>query len=122
MILKLHNKQIIIKANEYPEDIENAKVSYEFELGTNHLKPILYIGTDVYVGNKITIPFKYTSPDIHMYVELRDGNGTVIKSYQCDTHLYRTFTLGSNSHINIYKELLRIQEQLKELEEKGDVI
>ena len=61
MILKLHNKQIIIKANEYPEDIENAKVSYEFEVREEKDKII------------VSLPFGQIKLVINLYLSLPES-------------------------------------------------
>ena len=59
MILQLYNKQIIIKDNESPENIANTKVTYMYELGTNHLVPVLTLNGKSYRGDPANVSFVF---------------------------------------------------------------
>lgn len=122
MILQLYNKQIIIKGNESPENIINTKVTYMYELGTNHLVPVLTINGKSYKGDPANVSFDYDMSSLNLRVDLLDGFNTIIKSYTGTFPLYRTFTLGTQEHINVYKALIEANEKIKQLQEEGDVI
>ena len=122
MILKLRNKNIIVKHNEYPEDLHNTSVSYEYELGTNNFKPILYINDSMYIGDNLDIPLDDFEGLLHLRVELYDGNNTCVRSYTGSYILYKMCTIGIQSHIDVYKENVQLKKRIKQLEEKGDVI
>ena len=123
MILQLKNENIIIKKPYVPEDIVNTKVSYIFELGTNQYRPILYIGQDAYHGSNVIVNFdKYKDETLKLRVELVDNVDRVMRIYEGSFILYRTFSLGTRENIDVYKALIEAQEQIKLLEERGEVI
>lgn len=122
MILKLHNNNITIVHNEYPEDLNNVEISYEYELGTNNFNPVLYINEDVYKGDNIKVSFNSYDSQINLRVELYNGFGTCVRIYTGTCNVYKLVALGTVPYINTYKEIIRLRKRIKELEEKGDVV
>ena len=122
MILSLHNKKIIVKRNKVPEHYSNVNITYEFELGTNHLYPYLYIKGKEYKGNNIYIPMDFTDDALELIVLLKDSMGNVVKQYISTLQYYKTCTLGTPLLIDVYKELERLQAEVIRLQEHGEVI
>ena len=122
MILKLYKKNITVKHNEYPEDLHNVSVSYEYELGTNNFKPVLYINDRIYIGDNLKISLSDFNSELHLRVELYDGNNTLLRTYTGTYTLYKMCTVGTQSHVDVYKENVQLRKRIKELEEKGDVV
>lgn len=122
MILSLHNKQITIKRNKVPEEYDKVNIIYEFELGTNHLYPYLYIKGKEYSGNNIYIPMDFTDDEVALIVQLKDSIGTVVKHYESTLRYYKTCTLGTPLLVDVYKELERLQAEVIRLQEQGEVI
>lgn len=124
MIFKLRNNEIIIENNHIPECTSNVSINYDYELGTNHLTPKLYINNSIYVGTNIRLsldlPESYNTLDI--CVELLDAHGTVIRKYNTITHYYKTCVLGTPEHIDIVNRLMQLTEELQKLKDKGEVI
>lgn len=122
MILKLCNGQINILDNTMPESIDAAHIKYNFEYGTNHLTPVLFVKDYTYEGDNITIPFNFEDNQLTLKVKLIDDVGITIKEYSGTFTLYKTFTLDTQARINIYDAYLKALQKIKDLEEKGDVI
>lgn len=122
MIFKLHNKEIIIKENNIPVDVQRVPIIYEFETGTNHLLPVLHCVFNTYTGLNPEINLDYNTDKIYLRVDLLDAYSNIVHTYECTTNLFRSCTLGNQEHIDIYAELLRLQEENKKLREKGDII
>ena len=122
MIFKLHNKEIIIKGNNIPVDVQKVPIVYEFETGTNHLLPVLHCVFKTYTGLNPEINLDYNTKTIYLRVDLLDAYSNIVHTYECTTNLFRSCTLGAQEHIDIYAELLRLQEENKKLREKGDII
>ena len=122
MILKLYKKNITVKHNEYPEDLHNVSVSYEYELGTNNFKPVLYINDRIYIGDNLKISLSDFNNELHLRVELYDGNNILLRTYTGTYILYKMCTIGTQSHVDVYKENVQLKKRIKELEEKGDIV
>lgn len=123
MILQLRSESIMVKSPYIPENIDNTKISYVFELNTNQYRPKLYIGSDVYYGNNIYVDFsKYTESTLDIKVELLDNVNRVMRTYTNSFRMYRTFALGTQEQIDVYKELIKARNKIRELEERGEVI
>ena len=123
MILKLRNNEITVFNNSVPENVNNIKIMYDFETGTNHYDVKLTVDdTVVHYGN--TLIFKYDSPKdkIDLKVELIDTHGTVMRTYTGSFNYYKMSAIGDDTLINVYKELDRLYAENQKLKEQGEVI
>lgn len=122
MIIQLRNESITIKQNNIPEYINKVFISYDYELGTNHYTPVLYIEDKVFKGNNIDIELDLNVDRVNMKVELLDTHNTIMKVYTGVYTYFKTCTIGDRQHIDLYEEIDRLNEELKKLKEKGDVV
>ena len=122
MILTLRNNKITVHQNAIPESVYSVHIKYEFELGTNHLTPMLYINSKTYRGDNINIPLDYNKPTIYIKVELLDSYNKPVKVYTGTFNYYKTCTIGDSDHVNLYRKITQLEEKITKLEEKGEVI
>lgn len=122
MILTLRNNKITVHQNAIPESVYSVHIKYEFELGTNHLNPVLYINDNIYKGDDINIPLDYGKPVIYIKVELLDSYNRPVKVYTGTFNYYKTCTIGDADHVNLYRKITQLEEKITKLEEKGEVI
>lgn len=122
MILVLRNKTVTVHQNAVPEDVRCVHIKYSFELGTNHLVPLLHINGHVYRGYEIFIPLDYNNIELPIKVQLLDTNGLVVKEYTSILPYYKTCTIGTPQHVNVYKQIEKLEKTIEELQEKGEVI
>ena len=122
MILQLKDNKINIKKNNIVEYVNRVLLSYEYELGTNHYTPVLYIADKVYRGNNIFVELDLNLDRVNMKVELLDCNDVVMRVYESTYTYFKTCTIGDRQHIDLYEEIERLNNIIKRLEEKGDVV
>lgn len=122
MILKLHDGQIEIKQNQIPDNINAIKVHYEFEFGTNHLKPVLEVMGTKYKGLHPVISLDTITDTIDFVVTLRSDSGFVMRTYKGTFICNNLISIGDEKHTNVYKELERVYAELKKIKEIGEVI
>lgn len=122
MILQLKDNKINIKKNNIVEYVNRVLLSYEYELGTNHYTPVLYIADKVYKGNNIFVELDLNLDRVNMKVELLDCNDVVMRVYESTYTYFKTCTIGDRQHIDLYEEIERLNNIIKKLEEKGDVV
>lgn len=122
MILQLKDNKINIKKNNIVEYVNRVLLSYEYELGTNHYTPVLYIADKVYKGNNIFVELDLNLDRVNMKVELLDYNNVVMRVYESTYTYFKTCTIGDRQHIDLYEEIERLNNIIKRLEEKGDVV
>ena len=122
MIIQLRNSEIIIKQNNIPEYVNKVFISYDYELGSNHYTPILYIEDKTFVGNNIDIELDLNVDRVNMTVDLIDSHNTVMKRYTGVYTYFKTCTIGDRQHIDLYEEIDRLNEEIRKLKEKGDVV
>lgn len=122
MILKLNKKTIEIFQNNVPDNIHKVDITYEFELGTNHLTPVLEINNKQFIGNNIVIDLDYPQDYINLQVKLIDVHGNIVKLYTGTFLYYKMCIIGDQRFIDIFYELRRLYKENKELKEKGEVI
>lgn len=122
MILQLKDNKINIKKNNIVEYVNRVLLSYEYELGTNHYTPVLYIADKVYKGNNIFVELDLNLDRVNMKVELLDCNNVVMRVYESTYTYFKTCTIGDRQHIDLYEEIERLNNIIKNLEEKGDVV
>lgn len=123
MILKLRDGNITILNNSTPEHVEELKITYDFETGTNHYNVKLTIDdTVVQYGNNII--FKYDSPNntINLKVELLDTHDNIMHVYTGSFNYYKMCSIGDDRLINIYKEIQKLYDELLKIKEQGEVI
>ena len=122
MILKLRNGKILIENNTVPSDVHNTIVCYDYELGTNHYKTLLYIEDKVYEGSAVNTQIDYNKPQIEFKVELIDTHNRVVRKYT-GTYIYLKLCLIGTSEItDIYKQLELLYNENVKLKEQGEVI
>ena len=122
MILKLRKNKITLEPSTTPEPINAVKVSYIFELGTNHLVPRLTVNNNIYEGYHLIIPMDYSTDTLQLQVELLDPNKTVMRKYTGSCEFYKMCATGTKEYIDVYKRLAQVEKELKELKEQGEVI
>ena len=122
MILQLKDNKINVKKNNIVEYVNRVLLSYEYELGTNHYTPVLYIADKVYKGNNIYVELDLNLDIVNMKVELLDCNDVVMRVYESTYTYFKTCTIGDRQHIDLYEEIERLNNIIKKLEEKGDVV
>jgi hypothetical protein len=122
MILKLRNGRIIIEESGTPELTSGVRISFDYELGTNHYKTRLTVADTVYDGKYIIAPLDLNSSRVFLKVELLDNRDVVMRSYIGSFTYMKLCLIANDDIVNVYEELQRLTKENKELREKGDVI
>jgi hypothetical protein len=122
MILKLRNNKVIIENSQEPENANKVYISYDYELGTNHLTPKLTINENTYFGNNIYIPIDINTNCIDIKVELLDTRKRVIHRYTNTLQYYKMCAIGDVDTLDIYTRYEKLKKEFEKLKEKGDVI
>ena len=122
MILKLNNKTIKVFQNNVPDNVHKVDITYEFELGTNHLTPVLEVNGKQYIGNNIVIDLDYPHETIKLQVKLLDAYGNLVKLYTGTFLYYKMCVIGDLRFTDVFSELTRLYKENRELREKGEVI
>lgn len=121
MIIRLNtDSTITIEPQKVPEDLASVYVSYIFPKGLNFLQPVLTWGGIRYPGNNIYIEKAPTN--FRMKVTLYDGVN-VYKEYRLKEtpRLYIGYNIN-NIEPDIIKYLRELEEENRELKERGDII
>jgi hypothetical protein len=142
MILKLANEKVEVQRMEVPELIKETSIHYVFESNTEHLHPVITIGDKSYKDNHIIleIPNVYNNV-IHITVTLYDDNQHVIRIYRGELAYNKYQITGTKpvrpdfekyiqslelKILTLEKDLgdliIKHNEHIKELEEKGEII
>ncbi len=132
MIIELNNGKPKIQPMRIPELTNRTFIQYAYEAGTNHLRPRLTINHSVFIGDRIFVDMSpgFEGETVNLKVELLDGNSRVLHTYEDVVNFYNYQVFGEKPvrpdvevYINnLYKEISRLQQVIKELEEKGEVI
>ena len=122
MILKLHDGQIVIKQNQIPDRVNEIKVHYEFEFGTNQWNPVLEVMGKKYKGLHPIISIDVITDTIDFAVTLHSDSGFVMRTYKGTFICNNLISIGDEKHANVYKELERVYAELKKIKEIGEVI
>lgn len=123
MILKLHDGVIDITHNNTTEPANRVFVSYDYEIGTNHLVPLLIVNaSDSYFGDNVKINLDLPNPEVSLTVYLVDKQDNIIRKYTSTYTCYKMCLLGTKDYINIFNEIERLQKENAILKEKGEVI
>jgi hypothetical protein len=143
MILKLVDKKILINTMFVPELKGHTFVQYEFEPETKHLHPVLYIGNQVFKGDRIFIDINnHVKPgETIIKVELLDDQNKIIRIYESEIAYNIYQVLGQKpirpdiedylykleEEIRVLKQTLinetnRLNKVIKDLEEKGEIV
>jgi len=121
MIIKLNsNGTIDILPQAVPESLDNVFITYIFPKGLNHLKPVLTWGGVQYEGQNKCISKTPTKFD--MKVSLYNGD-ELYKEYT--TTIKPTLYVGYNIELiqpDICKYVNKLEQEVKTLKERGDVI
>lgn len=120
MILKLYKNQVFIEPHRIPEDVHSVEIEYQYELGTNHLKPKLTINNKIYTTNPIHLDLSIDN--VVIKVELLDAYGNVVHTYHGNYKYKKTCTIGTEQHMDVYNELYRLYKEYKKLKDQGEVI
>jgi hypothetical protein len=148
MILKLINGKVLIETMFVPELAERTYVEYVFETNTQHLQPVLYFNEKIFRGNKQYINITLEQQIVNIKVELLDNNNHIVRTYVSNLP-YNVYQILGNKPIRpdiedyLYKleeeirllkqavldeqqkfveEQTRLNEIIKEIEEKGEII
>lgn len=122
MILQLRNKKIHLKENTVPSSVDAVTIRYDFELGTNHYKPVLTINSTVYNDIFPTVPLDLNTDKLNIRVDLYDTHGRIMRSYSNTFNYKRLCLIGTDTLVDIYKKLQEVYKENIELKEKGEVI
>lgn len=122
MRLKLSDRRITIENNEVPEALAHTSISYKYELGTNHLVPKLYINNVLKLEKDKGFIDLTPYDELNLKVKLCDSNNQELHTYTGVFSLYKLGTVGPEAHIDIYKKAEELEQQVKDLLEKGDII
>ena len=122
MILKLRNNKIIIQDNTIPSYVFGTSVSYDYELGTNHYTPILYIKDDVYTGTNPIVKLDLDTHEVNLRVELQDTHGKCMRVYTGTYTYIKLCLIGTSELMDVYKQLELLYNENVKLKEQGEVI
>ena len=122
MTLKLRNGKIYIEDNTTPERADAVHISYDYELGTNHYKTVLTVDGKQYAPSTNILPMYNFTDTVILKVELFDSHDTLMRVYEGTFSFMRLCLIGTKELIDIYDEVQFLQQENKELREKGDVI
>ena len=123
MILKLRNGKIILEYNKIPFDVHNIKIDYDYELGTNHYKPLLIIdGKHKYYGNNLSFKYDSQNDTIKLEVNLLDTRNRVVKSYVGEFTYFKTCYISNKEIVDLYKKVEELYNENIKLKEQGEVI
>jgi hypothetical protein len=129
MIIQLGKGSIKIKKSLIPEPLNRVYLQYVFELNTNHLTPKLYVGSQVYIGNRITADLEIPTQGaigtvpIRLKVELVDAGGIPIRTYVGEIPCHKYCLFGDrpmNPHFERYIKELELE--IERLSNEGEVI
>lgn len=122
MILQLRNKTIHLKENTVPSSVDAVTIRYDFELGTNHYKPVLTINGTIYNEIFPTISLDLNTDRLDIRVDLYDTHGCIMRSYSNNFNYKRLCLIGTDTLVDIYDTLQVVYKENIELKEKGEVI
>lgn len=137
MIIQLVGGKIKIVPMPVPEQIEHMYIQYAYEAGTNHLLPHLTISEvpspeskrKLYkieqLGDKVFVNMHdgFSTHTVHIKVELLDGSGFKIRSYESNVPYLRYCIVGVKPvRPDVAAYVHYLEQRVQELEEKGEVI
>lgn len=129
MVLKLENNKISIKYSNRIEPLNSVYIRYEFEHNTEHLHPKLYFN-DVLIQENNMFFVDLTKYDvINMRVDLYNNDSRITKIYTGTFYINKYCAVTDNNSITTNQELAQyskeiasLNQQVVDLEEKGDII
>jgi hypothetical protein len=141
MTLKLIDGKVLINTMYVPELKEHTFINFEMEPNTQHLQLFLYINHLRFTNNVIALTDEIKPGEITIKVELLDDKGTIVHIYQSKV-AYNVYQVLGNKPIRpdiedyLYKleeeirslkqliidETNRLNQVIKNLEEKGEII
>jgi len=125
MIITLTKGRAIVKTMEVPEPANNTYIQYQFEPGTNHLHPKLFINGRVFEGDRsyVDLGVYYPEKELSMVVDLIDTGGAVIARYTAKVPYYVYHLVGKKPmRPDLALYVATLEARIRELEELGEVI
>lgn len=129
MKLKLRNEKIYVKALE---SISGAYITYDYEINTNHLNPVLKIKyndnkinrIDIYRGTHTELQLDCI-PDrtqVLLEVQLNNSYGDTVRTYTGEFTMFKSYSIVEDKFFDIYEQLEYYKSRCEYLENEGEVI
>ena len=129
MIIQLGKGKIIIKKSLAPEPLHKVYLQYVFELDTNHLTPKMYIGKEVYIGNRVTVDMEIptqgalSTVPLKIKVELVDTKGIPVRTYIGKIPCHKYCLFGDRPvHPHFERYIKELELENERLRTEGEVI
>jgi|LGVE01.1.fsa_nt_gb hypothetical protein len=129
MIINLGKGKIKIKRKPVPEPLHSTHLQYVFEFNTNHLEPRFYIGTEVFIGNRINVDLTQAlipvlpGAAVKIKVELVDADSIPIRTYVGEVPCHKYCLFGKRPVLpNFQKYIVELEAEVERLQDEGEVI
>jgi hypothetical protein len=120
MTLKLFEGQLFVETMHVPESIEHTYILYVFEKNTEHLHPVLILNGKKFKGNKSFFNLDLNiNSTINVEVQLLDDTDKVVRTYTSKLE-YNVYQILGNKPIrpNIEVYLYQLEEEIRSLKEE----
>ena len=130
MIIILRDGKVSVKQMNIPERLDKLHIQYDYEFGTNHLKPRLTVNGTVFEGDRIAINVErdrrikfQDQVNLKVRVDLLDGEGNLTRIYKGELPYYRYCVFGTKPvHPNVEAYVRELEDKIEKLENEGEVI
>ena len=122
MILQLRSDKIYVRENTVPEYLGAVSIRYDFDLGTNHYRPVLSVNGIVYEDISPTITLDLDTPTVVFKVDLYDSHARVVKTYTGTFNYLKLCLVGTDTLVNILEKAKELYKENIKLKEQGEVI
>lgn len=122
MILQLRSDKIYVRENTVPEYLGAVSIRYDFELGTNHYRPVLSVNGVVYEDISPTITLDLNTPTVVFKVDLYDSHARIVKTYTGTFNYLKLCLVGTDTLVNILEKAKELYKENIKLKEQGEVI
>lgn len=130
MVIKLMRDKAMILPMKYPEAFEHTFIEFIFELGTNHLIPVLYIedyrvldGNNAFVDMSKALRHVNANTKCKVKVLLKDVENNILHKYEGTFPFYNYFILGTKpARIDFEVYIKSLEDEIRKLKEQGDLI
>ena len=122
MILQLRSDKIYVRENTVPEYLGAVSIRYDFELGTNHYRPVLSVNGVVYEDISPTITLDLNTPTVVFKVDLYDSHARIVKTYTGTFNYLKLCLVGTDTLVDILEKAKELYKENIKLKEQGEVI
>ena len=130
MVIKLMRDKAMILPMKYPEAFEHTFIEFIFELGTNHLIPVLYIedyrvldGNNAFVDMSKALRHVNANTKCKVKVLLKDVENNILHKYEGTFPFYNYFIRHKNRQGLILRFILNPSKmKLENLKNRGTLI